>query len=202
MLVEPSAPAVFLTNLLTSQQPGSQLGLALTAADQCHCAHLCALLHADSSLWRAGHPADPAERILEVAAAHIRAAPSDARPRHARCVVRAQRSALAGVLRVQEGRVCGASYFGLQSQENSVKQMTVSAEPLLMSELLLGGEFEQGLHDVLSPLIQALDVRSLVCVVRLKDLESNSHSRWSTEGHLCQSLQNRNNGIRGQPHRD
>ena len=103
------------------------------SAEQCCCTHLRALLHADSSLWRASHPADPAERVLEVAAAHIRAAPSDTRPRHARCLARAQRSALPGVLCVQEGRVCGAPYLGLQTQEKSVKQMDEGAGVLMMT---------------------------------------------------------------------
>ena len=121
----------FPTCLLILHEPDAPLQHAspFTSADQCYYAHLCALLHADSNLWRAGHPADPAERALEVAAAHIGAAPGDARPRHARCVARAQRSALAGVLRVQEGRICSASYLGLQSQENSVKQTAESADP-------------------------------------------------------------------------
>ena len=156
MLVEISALAASLTALLMSQRPGTQLGSTLASAAQCHCAHLRALLHADRSLWRPGHPTDPAERVLEVAAAHVGAAPGDARPRHARCVARAQRSALAGVLRVQEGRVCGAAYLGLQIHGKSVKQMARSAEPLLMTQYQVIEHLSKGLHDVSSLLIQAL----------------------------------------------
>lgn len=125
--------------------------LSVTPADQCHCAHLCALLHADSSLWRASNPA---ERALEVAAAHVGAAAGDARPCHARCVARAQRSALAGVLRVQVGRVCRAAYVSLHVQKMNIKLMAESAEILLISlERFSIKNISRSLHGVLRLLI-------------------------------------------------